>query len=187
LNPTVKIDEYSYTDVFRARVESLRQQRSAQEDFGSDQDEEEEESEEDDDHPGRTPEEQRDLETSAVYFSQGFRVLLLRHRVLMDDSLHHILHIPAQWPTSRTVSVIEGLWRDLAMKQWLLIYARDPTKDSMVIRPGEVAALVVARDELPPNELPIAQEIDLTAHTSAFRQQKTSQQSKTSFEEIWLL
>ena len=176
LNPAVKIDEYSYTDVFRARVESLRQQRSAQEDFGSDPDEEEEESEEDDDHPGRTPEEQRDLETSAVYFSQGFRVLLLRHRVLMDDSLHHILHIPAQWPASRTVSVIEGLWRDLATKQWLLIYARDPTKDSMVIRPGEVAALVVARDELPPNELPIAQEIDLTAHTSSFRQQEISQE-----------
>ena len=60
----MKIDEYSYTDVFRARVESLRQQRSAQEEYGSDHDEEEEESEEDDDHPGRTPEEQRDLETS---------------------------------------------------------------------------------------------------------------------------
>ena len=174
------INEFSYTDAFRARVETLRQQRRAAEDFGDEQDEgEESEEEEGDDDRGRTPEEQRDLEASVVYFSQGFRVLLLRHRALVGDDLHQVLHIPAQWPASRTVSAIEGLWRDLATKQWLLLYARDPTRDSMAIRPGEIAALVVARDELPPNEIPIAQEIDLTAHSTTFRQQEISQEFRT--------
>ena len=175
------VNEFSYTDAFRARVETLRQQRRAAEDFGDEPDEgeESEEEEEGDDDRGRTPEEQRDLEASVVYFSQGFRVLLLRHRALVGDDLHQVLHIPAQWPASRTVSAIEGLWRDLATKQWLLLYARDPTRDSMAIRPGEIAALVVARDELPPHEIPIAQEIDLTAHSTTFRQQEISQEFRT--------
>ena len=174
------IHEYSYTDAFRARVETLRQQRRAAEDYGDDPAEEGEESEEEEDEGGRrTPEEQRDLEASIVYFSQGFRVLLLRHQVLRGDSLYHIFHIPAEWQPARTASVIEGLWTDLAHKQWLLIYARDPTRDSMVLRPAEVAALVVVRDELPPNQIPIAQEIDFTAHSSSFRQQDISQEFRT--------
>ena len=93
------INEFSYTDAFRARVETLRQQRRAAEDFGGEPDEgEESEEEEGDDDRGRTPEQQRDLEASIVYFSQGFRVLLLRHRALVGDDLHQVLHIPAQWP-----------------------------------------------------------------------------------------
>ena len=169
-------DEYSYTDIFRARVEALRQQRALQEEEGDGHEEEEEESDREDDDPGRTPEEQRDLEASVVYFSQGVRVLLLRHRAQVGDSLHHILHVPAQWPASRTVAAIEGLWTDLVTQQWLLIYARDPTKDSMVVRPGEVVALVVARAELPPDQIPIAQEIDFMAHSTTFRQQEISQE-----------
>ena len=172
------ITEVSYTQAFRNRVSQLVQQRQAAE-HQSDPDEGEEESDGDNDDPGRPRDEQRDLETSIVYFSQGFRVLLLRHRAPAGTGLHHVLHIPAQWPPSRTVSAIEGIWHDLIGAPWILIYARDPTKDSMVIRPGEIAALVVVRDEIPPNTVPVAQEIDFTAHGSNFRRQEISQEFRT--------
>ncbi len=140
------------------------------------------ESEEDDDgedEDGRSPEEQRDLETSIMYFSQGFRILLLRHQALAGGGLFHMLHIPAHWTPTRPITAIEDIWHDLRDTRWLLIYARDPTKDSMVVRPGEVVALVAVQDELPPNTVPVAQEIDLTAHSTSFRQHDISQEFRT--------
>ena len=172
------VTTFSYTQAFRDRVSQLVQQRQAA-DHQSDHEEGEEESEDNNDDPGRPRDEQRDLETSIVYFSQGFRVLLLRYRAPAGTGLHHVLQIPAQWPPSRTAAAIEGIWQDLIGIPWILIYARDPAKDSMVIRPGEIAALVVVRDEIPPNSVPVAQEIDFTAHGSAFRRQEIGQEYRT--------
>ena len=172
----LKINKLSYTQAFTDRVNALIQRRRDAEQAADLEPDEGEESEDGEDDNGRTPEEQRDLETSIVYFSQGFRILLLRHQALAGGGLFHIFHIPAHWAPTRTVTAVEDIWHDLQDKSWLLIYARDPTKDSMVARPGEVVALVVVRDELPPNKVPIAQEIDLTAHSTSFRQQDLSQE-----------